>query len=267
MDIQRGKVTLRIRKVGDGFRGIAIRDGALLFPAVDGADEAEVQRQLDVELGKTHPNYFGYDGAKARFLWFFRQGFAGNEYFKSERRYKRDARERLVQALPLPTVLSMGGCGEAALAAFMDTNLLPSPFERARLQQALRSDAADAFVHAAARFTLGDVSAGLRDMRAALEPFRIATWPAMTYLPFLWRPEEHMLLKPVATLDFAQRVGHGFQHDYTPQAHARVYESLLDLVQRTQREIADLAPRDRIDIQSFIWVVGAYREERDVPKD
>ena len=30
----------------------------------------------------------------------------------------------------------------------------------------------------------------------------------------------------------------------------------------TEREIQDLMPRDRIDVQSFIWVVGEYRDEQ-----
>ncbi len=56
-------------------------------------------------------------------------------------------------------------------------------------------------------------------------------------------------------------VGHSFFHHYTPQLEFGVYESLLDLADRTTRELSDLAlPRslDRIDIQSFIWVVENY---------
>jgi len=37
-----------------------------------------------------------------------------------------------------------------------------------------------------------------------------------------------------------------------------VYDSLLDLIARTEQEIADLHPRDRIDVQSFIWAIGDY---------
>jgi hypothetical protein len=44
-----------------------------------------------------------------------------------------------------------------------------------------------------------------------------------------------------------------------------VYDSLLDLARRTATELADLQPRDRIDVQSFIWVVGAYDEATDAP--
>jgi hypothetical protein len=34
---------------------------------------------------------------------------------------------------------------------------------------------------------------------------------------------------------------------------------LLDLVEQAERELSDLKPRDGIDVQSFIWVVGSYR--------
>jgi hypothetical protein len=32
---------------------------------------------------------------------------------------------------------------------------------------------------------------------------------------------------------------------------------------KPEREIAALQPRDRIDVQSFIWVVGKYRVEHE----
>ena len=69
-----------------------------------------------------------------------------------------------------------------------------------------------------------------------------------------------MYLKPEAMKDFAQRVGHRFAHDYEPRLNIRVCESLRDLASRTAEEIAELEPGDRIDVQSFIWVVGNYKE-------
>jgi hypothetical protein len=75
-----------------------------------------------------------------------------------------------------------------------------------------------------------------------------------------------MFLKPEATKDFATRVGNRFASDYEACLHLPVYESLLNLVDKTTQELQDLRPRDRIDIQSFIWVVGDYNEERETPK-
>ena len=72
-----------------------------------------------------------------------------------------------------------------------------------------------------------------------------------------------MFLKPEATKDFATRVGHPLASLYKAQLDFDVYTSLLDLADTITEELSNLAPRDRIDIQSFIWVVGDYREDRE----
>jgi hypothetical protein len=51
-------------------------------------------------------------------------------------------------------------------------------------------------------------------------------------------PQEHMFLKPEATKDFAARVGHRFHLDYEAALNFAVYESLLELVDRTAVELA-----------------------------
>ena len=53
-------------------------------------------------------------------------------------------------------------------------------------------------------------------MERALKHHESAKWTVVTYLPFLWRPETHMFLKPEVTKDFAARVGHRFASDYEP---------------------------------------------------
>lgn len=155
------------------------------------------------------------------------------------------------------------GFSDAVLAAFRDTNLL-SPFEKVRVQDLLRGPSADGFISAAARFACGEGRPALAEMAYLAKPYDCAKWTVVTYLPFLWRPDLHMFLKPQVTRDFAERVGHGFAHRYEPTLDMSVYESLLDLASQTEREIANLHPQDRIDVQSFIWVVGAYTE-LDVP--
>ncbi|NKL44806.1 hypothetical protein GFL57_28180 [Rhizobium leguminosarum bv. viciae] len=119
------------------------------------------------------------------------------------------------------------------------------------------------FVRAAARFTLDGGKLHLLAMEQALKPHDNAKWTVTTYLPYLWRPDTHMFLKPEATKDFATRVGHRFASEYEARLSLAVYENLLDLVSKTERELADMRPRDRIDIQSFIWVVGDYQEGRE----
>lgn len=38
------------------------------------------------------------------------------------------------------------------------------------------------------------------------------------------------------------------------------YRSLLDLVAETKKVNESLSPKDNIDVQSFIWIVGVYDE-------
>ncbi len=220
--------------------------------------------ELNDEAGKADPKYFGFDGARGRFLHWFGGGFHSPDYVHAEREYKLAAKSKLKSAVPLEEAATGSGHGEAVWSAFQ-TNLL-SPFEKMRVRDALRSPSADAFIQAAARFAMGEGKPALIDMQTALKPHDAAKWTVVTYLPFLWRPEEHMYLKPTATRDFAQRVGHRFATDYSPRLDLAVYDSLLDLVARTASEIADLEPRDRIDIQSFIWVIGDYKEGQEQPR-
>ncbi len=151
------------------------------------------------------------------------------------------------------------GFAEEARQAFHRTNLL-SWFELMRVDDVLQGDRNDSFVSGAAAFASGEMEAGLRRMAGAAKPHDAAKWTVLTYLPFLWAPDEHMFLKPEVTKLFADRVGHEFAFRYRADLDLDVYKSLLDLVARTREALEELRPRDNVDLQSFIWVVGAYSE-------
>lgn len=259
-----GKTALRLVDTGKLFVGLAIV-GDTTKLRIEGATADEVWTRLHNEIGKTNPKYVGYPGARNRFLHFFPNGFHSNGYEANERDYKVAAREKLIQLVPLAGAAEGSGFGEAVLSVFRATNLL-SPFEKTRLQAVLRDHCADAFIRAVARFTVNPTTAVLLDMERALMPHDAAKWTVVTYLPFLWRPETHMFLKPEVTKDFAARVGHRFASDYEPRLKLDVYHNLLDLASETERELVDLEPRDRIDVQSFIWVVGDYKEDTEPPR-
>ncbi|MBA8801275.1 hypothetical protein FHW77_005030, partial [Agrobacterium sp. RC10-4-1] len=126
----------------------------------------------------------------------------------------------------------------------------------------LRSAEARSFIQAASFFAEGDITKSLRELDRILSPFQANKWTIVTYLPFLWKPSDHMFLKPDATKDFAERIGHRFAKVYRPDLDARVYESLLALTDIVKSNLVDLQPRDNIDVQSFIWVVsGSYDGE------
>lgn len=247
---------IRLLQTNDGFAGIMIpTEGD--HTTIRGDDPDDLWRRLHDEAAKNDPSFFGYEGARGRFLRIFRDGFKSAAYPEYERDYKLAAKKKLDEGLPLDSALNGSNLGEAALMVFRATNLL-SPFEKSRLQEALRGPHADAFVRGAARFAQGEVRDGLAAMEKSLKPHDVAKWTVVTYLPFLWSPNQHMFLKPTVTQNFASRVGHRFANDYVPQLDEAVYESLLDLAGQTEREIAALGPQDWIDVQSFIWVVGEY---------
>ncbi len=256
-----GGSTIRLAKDRDGYTGVVIRDKKIAV-SVDGKDPDEVWQQLNNEAYKSKPNFFGFDGAKNRFLKIFNKGFRSPAYLGHERNYKIIARQKLLEAAPLQRAREDKGLGGAVLSVFRATNLL-SPFEKTWLQDALRGSDADDFIQAAARFTLGETDIGLSQMKAALSKSGADKWTAVTYLPFLWDPRNHMFLKPEVTREFSERVGHGFADVYEADLKPEVYQSLLDLAAETEAQIVDLEPRDRIDVQSFIWVVGKYGEDTE----
>ena len=64
-----------------------------------------------------------------------------------------------------------------------------------------------------------------------------------------------MFLKPNVTRAAAREYGYAFEYDSRPAWPT--YNSLLGFAQRIRRDQRDLAPRDMIDLQSFIWVQGS----------
>lgn len=76
----------------------------------------------------------------------------------------------------------------------------------------------------------------------------------LTYWPFFPRPGQHTLLEP----EIAQLSAHGMGYElvYDPVPNARTCRSYLGLVDHIRYAIAALEPRDNIDIQTFLYVIG-----------
>lgn len=262
---QVGKTTVRLLQGDGGYVGAVIPAGGK--PAqYEGDDPDALWRKLLAEVGRAHPDYFGFEGARSRFLRYFPKGFADEGYVHHERTYKDEAVAKIGGMLPLEAARQAGPeqC-VAAVRAFQATNLV-FQVEKARIKEVLLGSAGPAFLACAARFADGDLSAGLAGMIDAIRASTQPSWPMLTYLPFMWRPDRHIFLKPQVTCDFADRVGHPFARDYAQGIVPAVYDSLLDLAEETRREIASLEPRDLIDVQSFIWVVGAYADDEPIER-
>ena len=84
---------------------------------------------------------------------------------------------------------------------------------------------------------------------------RVLTWPLVTVFGFIAEPKEHIFLKPNVTRVAAR--AYGFDFHYESRPNWATYRSLLDFAARVKKDHADLRPRDMIDLQSFIWVMGS----------
>lgn len=259
-----GKITLRLLQTPTEYVGLSIEGGKVTFQT-NGQDPDGVWDALQAKLTRDGPNWFGYAGARSRFLHWFAGGFHSPIYLRDERDYKLKAKADLEKTTPVEEAATGSGHGEAVLRAYRATNLL-YPIEKTKMQGVLRGGDGDAFIRAAARFALGEGKPALRTMETLLRPHDNAKWTVVTYLPFLWRPEAHMFLKPEVTKDFAERVGHSFARSYSADLDMRTYDDLLDLAAGIRGAFADLGPRDMIDIQGALFVTEGYRDGQDTPQ-
>lgn len=210
------------------------------------------------------------DAARCRrkFLRYFPKGFHDPKYIDWERGYKWTAHERWEEVLGrarFRALLRDGAFEEIAAHAVRiesRTNLLFS-FEKMALRDAVRSpEGARMFAEGLYDFLHGSGSVARRFERwcEVIEGLprrqtRVLTWPLVTVFGFIAQPERHIFLKPTVTRIAARR--YGFDLRYASRPSWEIYEGLLAFAERIRSDMADLAPRDMIDLQSFMWVQGS----------
>ena len=205
---------------------------------------------------------------RRKFLEQFPGGFQDETYVDWERDYKWEAHRRWVEALDRPAFSALLDAGRyeaiAAEAVRIEsrTNLLFS-FEKMALRDAVRTDkGARAFAEGLYDWLHGPGSERERFERwcetvvdLPRRQTRVATWPVLTVFGFIARPKVHVYLKPTVTKVAAEK--YGFDFRYSSKPSWATYGSLLDFAKTVRKDVADLKPRDMIDIQSFIWVQGS----------
>jgi hypothetical protein len=67
---------------------------------LEGSSADDVWRRLHDEAGKANPKYFGFNGARARFLRFLPSGFHSAGFAERERDYKVTAK-KMMRRCPL----------------------------------------------------------------------------------------------------------------------------------------------------------------------
>jgi hypothetical protein len=84
---------------------------------------------------------------------------------------------------------------------------------------------------------------------------RVLTWPLHTVFGFIANPKEHIFMKPRVTQVAADQ--YDFPLDYKSRPNWPTYKNLLDFAAQVRKDTVSLKPKDMIDLQSFIWVMGS----------
>ena len=200
----------------------------------------------------------------------FPRGFGDATYLEWERDYKWEVHEQWNAALgrrEFATLLRAGEFEEIAARAVRvegrARHSLLFSFEKMALRDAVRTPNG-ARIFAEAVFALlhggGAMDAKFERWVAALDALprrqtRVLTWPMATVWGFLAQPDVHIFFKPLVTRLAADR--YGVPLPYRPRPNWTTYQALLELASTVKRDLADLGPRDMIDVQSFLWVQGS----------
>lgn len=202
------------------------------------------------------------------FAKFFPLGFDDPKYLDWERGYKLSAHEewnRLLNRKSFSKLLKSAKFEEiASIAVRIEsrTNLLFS-FEKMALRDAVRPhEGAKIFAEGLYELLHGRGSTRSRfekwcDAVGSLprKQTRVLTHPLVTVFPFIADPTNHIFLKPNVTNEAARRFGFDFRYNSKPSWD--VYSQLIAFTEEVRKELRSKGPRDMIDIQSFIWVIGS----------
>lgn len=203
-----------------------------------------------------------------KFLHYFKKGFDDEKYIAWERQYKLDAHFQFQQKLnrksfkALLTAKEFEQISRTAIQIESKTNLLFS-FEKMAIRDAVKSkEGAEQFASGLYDYLYsGDL------LQKRFEKFvqvisylprkqtRVLTWPLLTVFGFIAEPEKHIFLKPKVTQKAAEK--YRFDFDYISPPNWETYESLLAFAAQIRSDTKNLHPRDHIDLQSFIWVMGS----------
>lgn len=215
--------------------------------------------------------------ARRIFLGVFPDGFADERYLAWERDYKVDAHQAWLAEIGgkagLRAALDEGQHREVAAAAtrIESGRALLFSFEKMALRDAVVRSEEGARLFAEGLYDWlygpGGEAARFERWTAVVRSLprrqtRVATWPVVTVFGSIARPKVHLFVKPLTIKRAAE--AYAFDLTYRSAPAWATYAAVLDLARTVRADLADLRPRDQIDIQSFLWVLGSdeYADER-----
>lgn len=205
---------------------------------------------------------------RKKFLFYFKKGFADPTYLAWERGYKMDAHLNFQQELNRDIFEHLlqshryADIAQKVVRLESRTNLLYS-FEKMALRDAVKSTTgAKTFANGLFEYMYGHAPLQERfeqftDVLESLPRVqtRVLTWPIQTIFGFLGNPGEHIFLKPRVTQTAAEK--YQFNFPYLSRPNWNTYQSLLGFAEQIRQDMDIYQPKDYIDLQSFIWVMGS----------
>ena len=203
-----------------------------------------------------------------KFLHYFRKGFSDAKYISWECEYKETAHKQFQNYLNKESFRSLlknkeyKTIADVAVKIESKTNLLFS-FEKMALRDAVKSpEGAEAFAKGLFKYIYGNESLEQRFEAFAgvvsklpRKQTRVLTWPLVTVFGFIGNPKEHMFLKPIVTKTAAKKYDYSFNYHSKPNWNT--YQDLLQFAGQIKKDTRSYHPKDYIDLQSFIWVMGS----------
>jgi hypothetical protein len=236
----------------------------------DDEKEVRVMRMLErsAQLNAEARGQNRADKCRRKFLRFFPRGFRDPKYFSWERGYKEEAHNQWNHLLNRQTFQQMLKTkqfieiGQIAARIESRTNLLFS-FEKMAFRDAVKQEAgARTFAEGLYELLYGRGSEAAKFEnwcetvgKLPRAQTRVLTHPVVTVFPFIADPARHIFLKPTVTKRAADAYGYDFHYNSRPSWE--VYSSLLGFAGKIQNDLGSMKPKDMIDIQSFIWVLGS----------
>ena len=201
--------------------------------------------------------------AKLRLQELFPGGLHGQKMKHHERDYK-DALRKLALEWYAPSelqaLLQAGQHDEVVALAHrlvkQNTNTFPSHFEKMAFGNGIKThtrqrEFAEAFC--AWVLPVEATQAAFEAFANELDHLGAAKWPILTVFRFLLHPQTDVLIKP-ENLRNAAEVAR-FEINYRSELNWLTYYSVMQYYNHVRKAIADLDPKDNIDVQNFIWCI------------
>ena len=199
--------------------------------------------------------------ARTRMLELFPGGLHGPRMQDNERAYKdrlvtlaHDLYDKEVLQAALNEERYLEIVESAVRLVKHPENNFPSSFEKIRFVDAMRNcTRQEAFARAFCNWVMPTEPSQIafEAITSELASSNTAKWPILTAWRFVLHPQTDVLIKP-ENIQKAAAVAR-FEVNYKPELNWLTYYSVMQFYNYIRTQIADLEPRDMIDVQNFIW--------------